>query len=140
MGQVRLNAYLVAGDEAVTPVFCDYALPTILPSDTMNACGQFVFTTLLAGSSPEQTAISPKLSVKCGAFRGRIREGVVSQARSQKPLVPFGAGNEPMRLLCLPHAEPAQVSTRAWARGLPIIITACPVQPQPGKRRSGAAN
>lgn len=61
-----------------------------------------------------------------------------TQARSRSPWFPFGTGDDaPVRLFCLPHAGAGASVYRAWGRGLPASITACPVQP-PGreKRRS----
>jgi medium-chain acyl-[acyl-carrier-protein] hydrolase len=58
-----------------------------------------------------------------------------SQAGSASPWLPFGAGvDAQVRLLCLPHAGAGASVYRAWGRGLPASIAACPVQP-PGREK-----
>jgi medium-chain acyl-[acyl-carrier-protein] hydrolase len=63
-----------------------------------------------------------------------------SRAGARSAWLPFGAGYDArVRLLCLPHAGAGASVYRAWGRGLPAWLAACPVQP-PGreKRRSEA--
>ena len=56
-----------------------------------------------------------------------------AQARPGSPWFPFGTGDAPVRLLCLPHAGAGASVYRAWGRGLPASIAASPVQP-PGRQ------
>jgi medium-chain acyl-[acyl-carrier-protein] hydrolase len=61
-----------------------------------------------------------------------------SQTLPRSPWFPFGTGDDAsVRLVCLPHAGASASAYRAWGRGLPSSLSACPVQP-PGreKRRS----
>ena len=57
-----------------------------------------------------------------------------AQARPGSPWFPFGTGDAPVRLLCLPHAGAGASVYRAWGRGLPASIAASPVQP-PGREK-----
>lgn len=54
------------------------------------------------------------------------------------PWLPLGTRPEAgIRLLCLPHAGSGAATYRAWGRGLPDSVEACPVQP-PGRERRRA--
>jgi medium-chain acyl-[acyl-carrier-protein] hydrolase len=58
-----------------------------------------------------------------------------AQTQRRSPWFPFGTGAEAsVRLLCLPHAGAGASVYRAWGRGLPTSISACPVQP-PGREK-----
>jgi medium-chain acyl-[acyl-carrier-protein] hydrolase len=58
-----------------------------------------------------------------------------SQAGPGSPWFPFGTGADAsVRLLCLPHAGAGASVYRAWGRGLPSSIAACPVQ-LPGREK-----
>ena len=60
------------------------------------------------------------------------------RTRPRNPWFPFGTGEgASVRLLCLPHAGAGAAVYRAWARGLPATIAACPVEP-PGRGTRGS--
>lgn len=57
------------------------------------------------------------------------------QPRPGSPWFPFGTGDDAaVRVVCLPHAGAGASAYRAWSRGWPASMTACPVQP-PGREK-----